>query len=436
MDFTKDNVNQIYRKYLVPTLGSALAMSIYSFVDTIAVGQYAGPAGSAALAVINPIYILMAVIAFLCSTGGSVRYGNALGEGKKEKALAYFTVSIGLCLVLTCTSWLIFSLFLPQILTFFGADKEVLPVAMAYGIWIIRFFPVIVIPDLLAPFIRIDKDPKRAMAAVITGGCINMFLNWFLVFPMNMGVKGAALATVIGTVVQCLIMLSHFFTKENHLHFVKPYKILSAVKNIITTGAPSLLLDLGNVMLVICMNKQMLLWGGPSALGIYGVINTISILCQALFAGVGQTIQPGVSVNHGAGKENRVREFYQLGVKTVLIMGIFFTVTGELFPNTIIHIFMKTTPEVLSMAPHIMRLYFLCFPFMGYCVLSALFLQSVLQQRVSAFLALMRSVILPLCLLYTLPLFLKANGVYITMPVSDCLMALFTALYLKKYQVQ
>ncbi len=434
MDFLKDNVNQIYRKYLVPTLGSALAMSVYSFVDTIAVGQYAGPAGSAALAVINPIYILMAVIAFLCSTGGSVRYGNALGEGKKEKALAYFTVSVILCIALTCTAWLIFALFLPQILTFFGADKEVLPVAMEYGIWIIRFFPVIVIPDLLAPFIRIDKDPKRAMAAVLTGGCINMFLDWFLVFPVNMGVKGAALATVTGTAVQCFIMLSHFFTKENHLNFIKPYRILPAIKNIITTGAPSSLLDLGNVILAICMNKQMLLWGGPSALGIYGVINTISILCQALFAGVGQTIQPGVSVNHGADNTERVKKFYQLGVKTVLIMGICFTITGELFPNTIIHIFMKTTPEVLSMAPHIMRLYFLCFPFMGFCVLSALYLQAVLQQKVSAFLAVMRSVILPVCLLYTLPVFLKADGVYITMPVSDCMMSLITLLYLRKYQ--
>lgn len=419
MNFLKDDIRKIYRKYLIPTLGSALAMSIYSFVDTIAVGQYAGSAGSAAIAVINPIYNIMVVIGFLCSTGGSVRFGNAVGQGKQEKGNAYFTASMFLCILLTCAVWIFLWLRLPEVLTFFGADKTVLPYALDYGKWIVRFFPVIVAPDFMAPFIRMDKEPKRAMAAVMTGGGLNMFLDWFLVFPMKMGMAGAAIATVTGTVLQCLIMLSHFISKKNTLRFVLPYHPLKAAGKVVAAGASASLLDLGNVFLGIMMNRQMLAYGGSTALGIYGVVNTIAILCQALFAGVGQTIQPGVSVNHGAGDHAREDEFYHLGVKTVLMMGCFFTLIGEAFPSVIVRIFMSVTPDVLKLTPFIMRLYFLCFPFMGFCVLISYYLQSVLRPKASSLIALMRSIILPAVLVFTLPRFSGLFGVCIAIPLSE-----------------
>lgn len=430
LDFLTTDVNTIYRRYLVPTLGSALAMSIYSVVDSMAVGQYAGPAGSAALAVVNPVYVIMTVIAFLFATGGSVRLGNALGEGDERKAKEYFTLSAILCAAVTCAGWLIFRLWYREIFTFFGATADVLPIAAEYGLWIIRFFPVIVLPDFLAPFLRVDKDPIRAMTAVVTGGGINMFLDWFLVFPVGMGVKGAAIATVIGTAVQCVIMLSHFSTAGNHLRFVRIAKFGDKARFVVLTGFAASLLDLGNVFVAILMNNQIARFGGTAALGVYGVINTLAILFQALFSGVGQTIQPGVSINHGAGNTARSSRFRTLAVRTALGMGIGFCLLGELFPTGIVRIFMKATPEALAVAPQFVRMYFLAFPFLGYTVTAIYYLQSVLRQKASNALAISRSFLLPAVFLTMLPARWKLTGVYAAIPVSEMVVSILALLCL------
>ncbi|MCH4035660.1 MAG: MATE family efflux transporter [Lachnospiraceae bacterium] len=436
MDFLKTDVRQVYRRYLLPTLGSALAMSIYSIVDTIAVGQYAGPVGTAALAVVNPVYVIMVVIAFLCATGGSVRFGNALGAGDTKRANAFFTGSLVLCCLITLAAWAVFWRWYREIFAFFGANGEVLPTACAYGVWIIRFFPVIVAPDFLASFLRMDRDPHRALAAVMTGGCLNMFLDWFLVFPMGMGVEGAAIATVIGTLVQCIIMLSHFFSPKNHLHLVRFASPLRTMGRIISAGISASVLDLGNVFLAFLMNRQIMRYGSTAVLGVYGVINTNAILFQALFAGVGQTIQPGVSVNYGAGDRRRVRSFYRYGIRTALGMGAAFALLGELFPAALVRLFMKATPEALAVAPVFVRCYFVSFPFLGYLVVTIYYLQSVLQKTASTAIALGRAFVFPEVFLLVLPPLLGLSGVYAALPAAEILLFALTALLQRRHETK
>lgn len=419
MDFLNGDIKKIYRNYLIPTLGSALVMSIYSFVDTIAVGQYAGAIGTAALAVINPLYILMYVLGSICALGGSVRYGHAIGKGKKDEASGYFSAASILCMALTGAMWIISVIFLGQILRIFGANDAVFPTAMAYGKWIIWFLPVIVLPDYLGAFLRIDRDPKRALRAVMIGGAVNMFLDWLLVFPLQMGVSGAAIATVIGTLVQDIIMFSHFSSRENNLRFVRTAHMLQYTGNILWTGFGSSLLDLGNVALAVIMNQMMRAYGGTEALGIYGVVNTITILFQALFAGVGQTILPAVSINYGAEKKERVRAFYKKARTSIMILGVLFTLTGELFPDQILFLFIHAEGLMITLGSYIFRLYFPCFLFLGYNVLATFVFQALLLHKASMWIAILRSFAVPLMMLFILPHLLGATGVYVTLTLSE-----------------
>lgn len=423
MDFLNNDIRDIYRKYLIPTLGSALVMSIYSFVDTIAVGQYAGAIGTAALAVINPLYTLMYVVGSICALGGSVRYGHAIGKGKREEADNYFSASLVLCIVLTGLIWLVFVIFLGPILRLFGANDAVFPTAMAYGRWIIWCLPIIVLPDYLGAFLRIDGDPKRALRAVMIGGSLNMFLDWLLVFPLRMGVSGAAIATVLGTLVQAAIMSSHFFSPKNRLRFVHTERLNVCIKKILRTGFSSSLLDLGNVALAIVMNQMMRIYGGTEALGIYGVVNTITILFQALFAGVGQTILPAVSVNHGAGRTDRVRAFYRRALFSVLVLGILFMLPGEIFPGRILYVFIHAEGATVSLGSYIFRLYFPCFLFLGYNVLATFILQALLRHQASMWIAILRSFVFPLFALFILPRLFGAAGVYSALTVSEAMVA-------------
>lgn len=433
MDFITENVGRLYRKYLIASMASALVMSIYSFVDTIAVGQSEGPTGAAAMAVITPLYGVLIFLGILCGVGGSVLYGNARGEGKVEKANALFTAASGLMLLLIVLVWVAFALFHEAIFTFFGADSTLMPKVMEYAIWLIRFLPLFILPTFLSSFIRNDGAPGLAMGAVITGGCVNIFGDWLFCFPLDMGMTGAALATVIGTGLQVVIMCTHFFSKKCTLRFVKPTHILPALKQTLRIGFGASVLDLGTVLLAILMNNQIMHYGDATALAVYGVVATISSLFQALFCGVGQAIQPIVSANCGAGKKDRIQAVWKLALTTVIGMGIVFTAIGELFPEGIVQLFMDVTPEVLSVAPSIIRPYFLLFLFLGVTVLSTYHLQSIMHGTMSMVIALLRSLVVSGLLLLLLPLMWKLPGVWLAMPISELIVAVVALVYMGRH---
>lgn len=429
MDFITGDIKQLYRKFLTASMASAMVMSIYSFVDTIAVGQSEGPAGAAAMAVITPLYGVLIFLGILCGVGGSVLYGNARGEGKEEKANALFTAATGLMLFLILLVWIIFALFHQQIFTFFGADTELMPKVMEYARWLIWFLPVFILPTFISSFIRNDGAPGLAMAAVIIGGCVNIFGDWFFVFPLGLGMTGAAMATVLGTSVQVIIMCIHFFSKKCTLRIVKPNHVKPAICQTLGIGFGASVLDLGTVILSIIMNNQIMRYGDTNALAVYGVVATITSLFQALYCGVGQAIQPIVSANCGAMQAERIKQIWKMSLTTVIVLGIGFTAVGELFPTQIVRLFMDVTPEVLTVAPGIIRPFFLLFLFLGITVLATYHLQSIMHGRMSMMIAILRSVVISGLLIYVLPLFVGILGVWVAMPISELIVAVIAMLY-------
>lgn len=431
MNFLSDNPRKLYTQFLLPSLGSALVMSIYSFVDTIAVGQSEGELGSAAMAVISPLYGVLVFLAILCGVGGSVLMSNARGEGNTEKGNACYTAALLVMGALTAVFWATFVLFHEGIFTFFGADQDLMPKVMEYAKWIVWTFPVFIAPTFLGSFIRNDGAPNLVMAAVVIGGCVNMFGDWFLVFPMGMGMEGAAIATVIGTTLQVLIMCTHFFRKSCGLRLVRPNHMGRGIRGIFAIGFGASVLDLGNVVIAIFMNNQIRRYGGTLELAVYGVLAAITPLFQALFCGVGQAIQPLVSTNHGAGDGQRVRAFWHYGLVTVLVMGTVFTALGELLPTVITRLFMDAEPETLAIAPGIFRLYCPLFLFLGMTVLSTYYLQSTLRESASTWIALLRSVIVSGALIFLLPLMLGMSGVWFALPLSEAIVATLALYYIK-----
>ena len=145
---------------------SALVMSVYSFVDTIAVGQSEGTLGAAAMEVITPLYGALVFVAILVDVGGSVRLGDAKGRGDEEAANAFFTASVLLMIVLASLLWVLFALFHDAVFIFFGASEEILPKVMEYAKWIIRFFPISIAPTFIGSFVRNDGNPRLATFTV------------------------------------------------------------------------------------------------------------------------------------------------------------------------------------------------------------------------------------------------------------------------------
>ena len=432
MDYLTSSTKALYRKYLTASLGSALVITIYSFVDTIAVGQSEGPAGTAAMAVITPIFGILVFFGILFGIGGSVLMNNAKGEGNEEKGNAYFTTALILVVGFTVVTWVLFARFSKPILFFFGATQGTLPLVMRYVQWLIRCWPIFIFSTFIGAFVRNDNAPGLVMAGVISGGCFNIFGDWFFVFPLGMGMEGAAIATVLGTTLQCLILCSHLFRKCCGLKLAKPFRMGKAIRKIFVIGIGASLLDLGTVVLSTITNNQILRYGSEVELAIYGVMTTIAALVQAMYCGVGQAIQPLVSANFGGRQYGRVRQFLKMSVVTVLIMGILFTALAEGLPVPIVQLFMDATPEVLAAAPSSMRLYSLLYLFLGFTVLSTYYLQSVMRDRASMAIGILRSLVVSGLLLYLLPLFWGINGVWLALPISECIVTVVAAVFLSK----
>lgn len=430
MDLIKDQIGKVFRHYLAASMGSAVVMSVYSFVDAIAVGQAEGPDGAAAMAVISPLYGVIVFLSLMCGIGGAVLMSNARGEGKKEEGDAWFAAALILMGGITLLVWLAFLLLHDRIFSLFGADAELLPVVMRYARWVIGFFPLFIASIFLACFVRNDEAPGLAMKAVLIGGAVNIFGDWFLVFPMGMGISGAGLATVISNVLQTAILCTHFFSKKSRLRVKKPGGFGGRSRAICGIGFGAGMLDFANVVLFCILNNQIMRYGGTDYLAVFGAVGTMSTLFQSLFSGVGQAVQPVVSVNYGAGEQKRVRGVLRLGLIAAIAMGIAFALLGLLFPRQLVKLFMSATPEVLAIAPEVLRPYVLVFLFMGVNVVATYYLQSILQPKLSNVVALLRGLVVSGALILILPLFFGISGVWYAMPLAECLVCVFASVCL------
>ena len=219
MNLLKDNVFKLYLKYFIPTIGAALSSAIYILFDTIFIGQGVGGDGLAALNIAIPIFGFYSGTGLLIGIGGSTLLSIERGRGHEKRSNKIFTLSIIMGSVISILYMILGLLFIDKVAYFLGATEYILPLVKEYLFIIMIGTVSFVMVNVLSPFIRADKAPKTAMAAVIIGGFTNIALDYIFVFPLNMGMKGAAIATVISSTLSLLVLSIHFIGKSNTLRF-------------------------------------------------------------------------------------------------------------------------------------------------------------------------------------------------------------------------
>lgn len=434
MDFLKDNIRTIYFKYLAAAFGSALITSIYSIVDMAMVGQYQGPDGTAALAVVAPVWNIIYSLGLLMGIGGSVLFSIIKGQAneKNKNENEYFSAALIGSIILSAAAWAAIAFFDSELLIFFGAQGNLLPLAKTY-IFPIKFvLPCFLFTQMLAAFLRNDKNPALATAGVLSGGIFNIFGDYIFVFVFDMGIFGAGLATAVGSVISCLIMLTHFFSKKNTLRLVRPSDLAGKLKNICVTGFSTFFIDIAMGILTILFNRQIMKYLGTNALSVYGIIVNISTFVQCCAYSVGQAAQPVMSVNYGAGLGNRIRQTLKYALYTVAFFSIFWTALALLIPNLFVQIFMAPTEEILTIAPAIIRCYGLSFLLLPLNIFSTYYFQALLQPRASFFVSVARGLVISGLLIMILPV-IREDFLWLTMPVTELLTAFFAVASMGKY---
>lgn len=285
----------------------------------------------------------------------------------------------------------------------------------------------------MAAFLRNDGSPGLATRSVLFGGIFNVFGDYFFVFRLDMGVMGAGLATVMGSVLSLLMMLTHFRSSRNTLRFRKPSKLQLKLRNICTTGFATFFIDVAMGILTIFFNRQILSYLNTDALSVYGVIINISTFVQCCAYSIGQASQPIISTNYGAGNGQRISKTLKYALITAAVFGIIWTALAELVPNFFIRIFMTQTESVMTIAPSIIRRYGISFLLLPLNIFSTYYFQALMKPRTSFVVSVARGAVISGGLIFLLPLLVGADAIWFAMPITELVVALFVGVKMRQY---
>lgn len=430
LDLCRDQVTSVFFQFLIPSIGATLVNSIYILGDTILVGRGVGSMGIAALNLLLPVFSLFFATGMMFGVGGSVLF--SFDKGRKDEAAAreHFSAALVGTVIMAIFYEIVCGLYFDPITAFLGRNEAMDEMVRSYG-WILTAgCPVFLLSSFLQAFVRNDRAPKVAMAAVITGGVSNVILDYIFMFPMKMGMAGGALATVLGSVITVAILLSHFFSSSNTLKFTRHFR-LKAIGEVAVNGLSSFILDLSSGVVILLFNRQLLYWVGDMGVMVYGIVSNSVLMVNSISNGISQASQPLMAVNNGAGLQERVNQTFRLARRFSVGTGIFFTALGLLAPAFVVRVFVLPTPEILAMAVPAVRIYFLAFLTTGINLLLATYFQSVLMPGCALVLSLCRGVIFSGILVYLLPLLVGVDGIWAAMPVAEFL-ALILGILMKK----
>lgn len=433
MDLLNDKVSKLYFKFLAAAFGSALISSIYGLVDMIVVGQYHGPDGAAAMAVISPIWNIIYSFGLLSGIGGSVLFSFEKGKSDNIQAQnAYFTASVTLGGIISVLLWIIVIFFDDPLLYLFGASDELMPLCKSYLIAPKITVPVFVFTQIMSAFLRNDSNPSLSTKAVLAGGIFNVFGDYFCVFTLDMGIEGAGLATAMGASISLIVMFMHFFSKKNTLKFNFKKNIFSRFAPICKNGFSSFIIDVAMGVLTMLFNRQIMRFFGSDALAVYGIIVLIGTFVQCCSYGVGQASQPIISQNYGAGKFDRIKTMLKYNAATSIILGVIWTALCILFPNGFIHLFMQPTESVLSIAPAIIRAYAISFLLLPLNIYSTYYFQATMKAGVSMIISIARGIVVSGILIMVLPQIFSPDSLWFAMPITETAIFIYVLFALKK----
>ena len=428
MDLLNGNIKKLYGKYLSAAFGSALISCIYGVVDMAMVGQYQGPDGTAALAVVAPVWNVIYSLGLLMGIGGSVIFSTKRGSGQNDgSAEQFFTASVIGSVILAVLAWVGIILFERPILIFFGADETLLALAQSYMRPIKFVFPLFLFNQTLAAFLRNDNNPGLATAGVLAGGIFNIFGDYFFVFPCDMGVYGAGLATAIGSAISFVVLLTHFISRKNTLRLVKPEGLLSMLGKISVNGFSSFFIDVAMGVLTVLFNRQIMRYLGSDALAVYGPIINVSTFVQCCAYSVGQASQPIISVNFGAGRGERIKQTLGCALRTTAVFALFWTALSMACPNLYIRIFMSPTPAVLAIAPAMIRAYALSFILLPFNIFSTYYFQAIMKPSAAFVVSVARGLVISGALILLLPVTVGADAIWFAMPITELVVAIYAA---------
>ncbi len=425
-------ITSLLFSFSLPAIVGILVQSMYNVVDRMFIGKFVGPLGLAGVTLSFPVMLVFMAFGMLFSHGAVSLISMKLGAQKRDEANTIFNNAV-LILLSNHTLLSIFVLFnIPLILKLLGATPDMYQHSYDYLQIVIAGAVVSAISFGMNNFIRSEGSPKIAMATQLIGAILNVILDAVFIAGFKMGVKGAAIATVLAQICSALWVLTYFFKRDSILKFewqkMKPQFFI--VKKILTFGAPLFLMNVVGSLMQFLFNRQLIFYGGDLAVSSYGIIQSVSIFIIMPVIGISQGMQPIVGHNFGAKLYHRVKEALLKAniIATVIVvlgfLAIFF------WSEEIAGLYTSQHGDFIVSTGKAMRLYSLAIFMVGFQIVTSTYFQSIGRPYYSIGLTLTRQALALIPLLFILPRFWGLEGIWLSTPIADILSAVATAFFI------
>ena len=427
-------VGRLLTQYALPAIIAMTASSLYNMVDSIFIGQGVGALAISGLAVTFPFMNLSAAFGAGVGIGSSSYLSVKLGQKDYSTAQRILGNNVTLNIIIGLVFSVVSLVFLDPILYFFGASEQTIPYAREYMIIILLGNIITHLYFGMNAVLRAASKPRQAMYTTIFTVVLNSLLDPLFIYTFDMGIRGAAVATILSQTV-ALVWQTRLFSDKNELLHLKRgiYRLDNKiVKNILGIGISPFAMNATACLVAIFVNQRLLEYGGDLAVGAYGIANRVAFIFVMINMGVNQGMQPIAGYNYGAQKYDRLMRVLTLA----MIAGTCVTTSGflvaEFMPHLCVRLFTKDA-VLTELSVNGIRLMMAAMPIVGYQMVVTNFFQSIGKAKISIFLSLSRQLLFLVPLLGILPLFFGITGVWIAMPISDTFSAIFALVMMLRY---
>lgn len=437
LDLGKEKIGKLLKAFAIPCIISLVVNALYNMVDQIFIGWGVGYLGNGATNVIFPITVLCLAFSLMFGDGTSAYLSLKLGEKNKKDAQKGVANGVIASVIISVILGILVLVFLPQLITIFGGTDNLRSYAMDYGYIIAIGIPFMMIGTTLNSIIRADGSPKYAMTSMIIGAVLNIILDPISIFVFNMGIKGAAYATIISQFVNFLINIMYLkkfksieITKES---FKPSFKVMKSVGML---GISSFITQIAVVIIITVQNTLYNMYGASSKFGteipitVHGIVMKVNMILTSIIIGIAAGSQPIVGYNYGAKKYDRVKKTLKMVMLLSVCVSAVSFVLFQTIPETLISIFGSGDELYNEFACLTFRIYLMLIICNGIQISSGIFFQAVGKPAKSAFLTLSRQILFYIPASIILSKFYGVMGVLYAGPVTDGLAFIIAAILL------
>jgi len=427
-----EGIPKLLWKYFLPAFAGVIINSLYNIVDRIFIGHGVGAMALSGLSAVFPIMVIMMAFGMLIGMGAGVRV--SLNLGKKDFKRAEKVLGNAFVLMVIVALFIMFLGFAIKdpLLRFFGVNNETFDYANEY-LNIILFGSVFnIVGYSLNNLIRSEGSAKVAMISMLISAGLNLILDPIFIFVLDMGVAGAAYATILSQLALCIWVITHFRSTRSVIRLrMRNFRLQrDIIWYILTIGFAPFSMQMASSLVFGTFNVQLVKYGGDLAVGAMGVIMSVAMLLVMTIIAINMAAQPIIGFNFGAKNYSRVKQTLVISLIFATIISILGFAVSELFPRTIIKVFNNDSQELLEIGTRGLKLFLLALPLVGFQIITGNYFQSTGKAGLAALISLLRQVIVLVPILMILPQHIGLDGVWLAGPIADTISAVITSFFL------